>query len=107
MMNSFQHISVQELKTLMHHQEKMHVLDIRDQQSFLQGHIKQSFHLVDETFQDFVNQAEFEDTLVIVCYRGISSQRVAQHLKDLGFDTVYSLDGGYQAWALEAETSKE
>lgn len=39
-----------------------------------------------------------DSPLVVVCYHGISSQNAAQYLHEQGFDDVYSLDGGFQAW---------
>ena len=39
------------------------------------------------------------DTPVLVyCYHGISSQNAAAFLIERGFETVYSLDGGFEAW---------
>ena len=83
----------------------MHILDIRDQKSFNKGHIHNAFHLSDDTLEEFVARAEFEDPIVVVCYHGISSQKVAQYLLELGFDDIYSLDGGYQAWSKSEKTS--
>ncbi len=33
-----------------------------------------------------------------MCYHGISSQGAAQYLINQGFDAVYSVDGGFEAW---------
>ena len=101
-MPSIQHISVTGFRELISHHNNMHILDIRDHKSFNNGHIDDAFHLSDDTLEEFVARAEFEDPIVVICYHGISSQKVAQYLLELGFDEVYSLDGGYQAW-IESE----
>ncbi len=33
-----------------------------------------------------------------MCYHGISSQGAAQYLVNQGFEEVYSVDGGFEAW---------
>tara|TARA_B100001094_G_scaffold332168_1_gene403127 strand:+ start:1507 stop:1827 length:321 start_codon:yes stop_codon:yes gene_type:complete len=104
-MSSFQHISVKGLKELMRNHPNMHILDVRDHNSFYHGHIDNAFNLSNDTLEDFVNRAEFEDPVVVVCYHGIMSQKVAQYLLELGFDDTYSLDGGYQAWVQSEQPS--
>ena len=47
---------------------------------------------------EFLQDTEFDESIVIYCYHGITSQGVAAHMADQGFEDVYSLDGGYEAW---------
>lgn len=96
-MSEFKHINCQQVAEILD-QEKVKVVDIRDQNSFSNGHIKGAFHLTNSSLNDFVQQAEFEDAVVVVCYHGISSQGAAQYLTQQGFEDVYSLDGGFEAW---------
>lgn len=42
--------------------------------------------------------ADYEARLIIVCNEGYSSSLAAASLKDLGFDRVADLDGGFAAW---------
>ncbi len=41
---------------------------------------------------------EFDTPVIVCCYHGISSQQAAQFLIHQGFEEVYSLDGGFEAW---------
>lgn len=34
-----------------------------------------------------------------MCYHGISSRGAAQFLIGQGFESVYSVDGGFEAWS--------
>ena len=52
-----------------------------------------------------MQQTDFETPVIVCCYHGISSQQAAQFLIHQGYDEVYSLDGGYEAW-LNAELTK-
>ncbi|WJY14758.1 thiosulfate sulfurtransferase GlpE [Pectobacteriaceae bacterium CE90] len=74
------------------------LLDIRDAQSFAAAHVPGAIHLTNETLADFVRQADIEQPVMVMCYHGISSRNTAQYLLSLGFESVYSIDGGFDAW---------
>ncbi|WP_040259806.1 MULTISPECIES: thiosulfate sulfurtransferase GlpE [Pseudomonas] len=74
------------------------VVDIRDPQTFANGHIAQSRHLDNHSLHDFITQADLDAPLVVVCYHGNSSQSAAAYLVSQGFSDVYSLDGGFELW---------
>ena len=44
-----------------------------------------------------------EQPIVVVCHHGIRSQRVAMFLEHAGFESVYNLRGGVDAWAKEVD----
>ncbi|MGL9759988.1 MAG: thiosulfate sulfurtransferase GlpE [Symbiopectobacterium sp.] len=74
------------------------MVDIRDAQSYATRHVPQALHLTNETLSDFVRKAELDQPVMVMCYHGISSRNTAQYLLSLGFEVVYSVDGGYEAW---------
>jgi rhodanese-related sulfurtransferase len=41
--------------------------------------------------------------VVVVCHHGIRSQRVALFLEHAGFEAVYNLRGGVDAWAKQVD----
>ncbi len=47
-----------------------------------------------------MQQTPLDQPAVVVCYHGRSSQGAAQYLAEQGFDTVYSMDGGFESWRL-------
>jgi thiosulfate sulfurtransferase len=96
-MEQFAHISAQETKTRLDKQE-IKIVDIRDEQSFLIGHIPGSYHLTNASIQQFVSSNDASVPVVVVCYHGISSQQAAQYMLHQGFKEVYSMDGGFEAW---------
>lgn len=79
-------------------QQRSVMVDIRDAQSYGVGHVPDAVHLTNETLSDFVQQTEFDQPVMVMCYHGISSRNAAQYLLSLGFEAVYSVDGGYEAW---------
>ncbi|WP_144392933.1 thiosulfate sulfurtransferase GlpE [Pleionea sediminis] len=96
----FKRISIVEAKALIDQQEA-NVADIRDPQSFNNGHIPKSVHLTNDNIEHFVQSSEKEKPLIVVCYHGNSSQPAAQYLAEQGFADVYSMDGGFEAWKLQ------
>ncbi|MEP0357563.1 MAG: thiosulfate sulfurtransferase GlpE [Paraglaciecola sp.] len=107
-MEQFAHISVQEAQQKLAN-GGVECVDIRDEASFAAGHIKGSVHLTNGTLNSFVSGVEFETPVIVCCYHGNSSQQAAQFLIHQGFEEVYSLDGGFEAWRQiqPFETSKE
>lgn len=80
-------------------QEKEAVLvDIRDPQSFAMGHAVQAFHLTNDTLGAFMRDNDFDTPVMVMCYHGNSSKGAAQYLLQQGYDVVYSIDGGFEAW---------
>mgnify|MGYP003384045062 CR=1 FL=1 len=95
---SFQHLSVEELKTMLDERDVV-LLDTRDDASYQAGHIEGSQRLDERSVSSFVNDTDKASAVVVVCYHGHSSQGAANYLVEQGFSDVYSLDGGYTAWA--------
>lgn len=95
---SFQHLSVDALKTMLEERDVV-LLDTRDDASFEAGHIDGSEQLNELSVSKIVNDTEKASAVVVVCYHGHSSQGAANYLVEQGFSDVYSLDGGYTAWA--------
>ncbi|MCP4594998.1 thiosulfate sulfurtransferase GlpE [Neptuniibacter sp.] len=77
------------------------IVDIRDPESFAQGRIKSAFNLSNENLHDFINNADMDNPLLVCCYHGISSQSAGQFLIEQGFDQVFSINGGFEAWRVE------
>lgn len=96
-MEQFAHISVQETQKKLLEGE-VRIVDIRDDAAFAAGHIKDSFQLTNGSLQSFMSDVEFDTPVIVCCYHGISSQQAAQFLIHQGFEEVYSLDGGFEAW---------
>lgn len=44
-----------------------------------------------------------DNEIVVLCHHGIRSQHVANYLQRLGFERIYNLQGGINAWSLEVD----
>ena len=94
---NFHHLSVAELLELQA-EGPLTIADIRDPNSFSLGHIEQAVNLNQLNVEQFIADSDMDQPLVVCCYHGHSSQPTAQFFVERGFDLVYSLDGGYEAW---------
>jgi thiosulfate sulfurtransferase len=96
-MQQFSHISVADVAAK---KEQLTLVDIRDPQSFQQGHIEGAIHLTNDTLPAFLKATDKSQPIAVVCYHGNSSQQAAQFLVEQGFEQVSSMDGGFEAWRL-------
>lgn len=97
---SYKHLSVSQTAELLSN-ENLVIADIRDANSFQTGRIPGSEHLSNENLARFLNEKDYEQPIVVVCYHGISSQSAANYLVQQGFEDVYTMDGGFAAWGTE------
>ncbi|MAB23638.1 MULTISPECIES: thiosulfate sulfurtransferase GlpE [Pseudomonas] len=95
-MSDFQRIDPNQANNLL--LDGAQLADIRDPQSYQQGHIPGAVRLDNDNLAQFVEAADKQQPLLICCYHGNSSQSAAAYLASLGFSAVYSLDGGFELW---------
>ncbi len=96
-MDHFECINVEEAHQKLH-QAKAVLVDIRDPQSFAMGHTPGAFHLTNDTLGAFMRDNDVDTAVMVMCYHGNSSKGAAQYLLQQGYDKVYSVDGGFDAW---------
>ena len=99
-MDQFAHISAQDAHQKLEAGEAR-LVDIRDPQSFETAHAVGAFHLTNGSLVRVMNEVDFDTPVIVMCYHGNSSQGAAQYLLQQGYDAVYSLDGGFEAWRRE------
>lgn len=96
----FQRIKIKQVSEFMDSGEPLHIVDIRDPQSYSMGHITGAKPLDNDNVKDFIANTPKDENVVVCCYHGNSSQGAAQFLAEQGFTHVYSLDGGFEMWKL-------
>jgi len=93
----FKIINAEQAETLIA-SEKVRILDVRDFRSYRAGHIDGAVLLHEGLEQRLVDDGAFDEPVLLYCYRGIQSREKAEHFTNLGFERVYSLEGGYTDW---------
>jgi rhodanese-related sulfurtransferase len=81
-------------------QGKTLLLDVRETAEYAAGHIRDSKNIpLGELQQKVAELDKFKSKSVIVlCQSGIRSSKAAAQLKKAGFNEVFSLQGGLDAW---------
>lgn len=76
------------------------VIDLRAQADFQQGHVSGSKHVQMSQFDPEHKQLAAAKALpvVVVCKTGMTATGAARRLVKAGFEKVYVLDGGIEAW---------
>ncbi len=93
-------ISAQELKQRMDAGEEMTVVDIREREEFVQGYVPDALfiprgHLELQIEQ---HQSDRDKPVVVYCAGGVRSALAARNLKEMGYENVISLIGGFNGW---------
>ena len=100
-------ITPQELKSKMDQGEKITLIDVREPEEyalcFLKGAKLISLNELPERFAE-LNSNDFT---VLYCHLGGRSLQAALWLKQNGFQNVWSLKGGIDAWAQTIEPAME
>lgn len=94
---NFMRINVTAARQLLSRPELL-LLDVRDQKCHAQSHLESALHVTRASLDELLIKTKRSRPVLIYCYHGHSSQTYAQMFADFGFNEVYSLDGGFEAW---------
>ena len=76
----------------------VHIVDVRDEQSYEAGHVENAIHLSGSNVASFVQSADQAKPVLVYCYHGNSRQSAAAYLAEQGFEATFSIDGGYETF---------
>lgn len=79
-------------------QEGATLVDIRDARRYVYSHPQGAFHLTNESYGRLLDEVDYDEPIIVICYHGVSSRNTAQFLVEQGFEQVYSVKGGFDAW---------
>lgn len=96
---SISSLSPKQLVTLLKEQPNTVLLDVREDHELeicaLSGHTHIPMNLIPLHH----NELPDDVPIVVYCHHGIRSLNVAHYLEHIGFDKLYNLSGGIDAWA--------
>ena len=93
-------ISADETKELVKNkpQDELEILDVRQPAEYERGHITGAKHIPLSTLADNIEKLDTSKTIVTYCQRGVRSRSAAALLKRMGFEDIFSMTGGIEAW---------
>ncbi len=89
-------ISAQELKQQVENGKQLTVVDVREREEWVQGHIPNSVFIPRGYLELQIeqNQPDRDAPVVVYCAGGVRSALAARNLKEMGYTNVISLIGG-------------
>lgn len=100
-------ISPTEVKSLLDRGEKFLLLDCREEDEHQAARIEGATLVPMSQLQARLGELEScrQGPIVVHCHMGVRSLRVANWLREQGFENVRSMAGGIDAWSLEVDPS--
>jgi len=104
-------ITVDELNKLMDSEEIYTLIDVRQKSEHYYGYIPGSLVIPRGSLEFLIGNEEYweteglymplkEETIIVYCKKGSRGALAANSLMQLGYDNVYTLDGGWKKWEL-------
>ena len=86
--------------TLLINREDAHILDVREASEFVAGHIPEAINIPGGKLSERLHEIEkYKDKpLIVCCAAGMRSNKACRDLKQNGFEKLYNLSGGVDAW---------
>ena len=98
--NEVKEISVQEARDLIEKNGKFLLMDVREKDEYREGHLEGALSLPRGFLELKVETAVPEKSTPIIAYcaGGVRSLLAAKALKEMGYQSVISMSGGFTAW---------
>ena len=96
-------MSVQELRDHLRGEEKPTVLDVREPDEIALAPFEGAIRVPMGEVPERIEELDPEAQTVVLCHHGIRSLRVSLYLEQRGFDNIFNLTGGIDAWSLHID----
>lgn len=95
----YQRINGKELKTMIKDGSAPVIVDVREPELYLKGHIPGAINIPYDTARGrILKELSPKDRIVFVCHGGPMGDELADILVKKGYTSVYNLKGGMWAW---------
>ena len=93
-------VNIEEVKQRLERGEQWRVLDVREREEYREGHLEGAVSLPRGFLEIRVEEAVPDKSTPIIAYcaGGVRSLIAARTLKEMGYENVTSMAGGYTAW---------
>ncbi len=100
-----QSITPQQLQLKKQSQPGLKILDVRETSEFEVAHIADSLLIPLSLIPLKLDQLNRDEELVVLCHHGVRSMMACRFLAQAGFEKLYNLLGGIDAWSQECDPS--
>jgi len=98
---NIQEISPLILKNKLEKHQGLILIDVREDQEWLSGHIPTAIHFSKGVIERDIEKAipDATTSIVVYCSGGFRSVLVAKNLKEMGYTNILSLKDGLRGWS--------
>ena len=95
-----QEMDIQQVKQMLDAGEDFQLIDVREESEWARGHLPHAMHLGKGIIERDIEKAvpDCNKKCVLYCGGGFRSALVADNLQKMGYNNVWSMDGGVRAW---------
>lgn len=101
----YESILPSELEIRLKNGEEVNLIDVREPMEYQIAHIEGAKLLPLSQFNEWINDLNPEDEIIVMCHHGIRSANLCMFLIRNGFAKVINLDGGIDLWSKEVDSS--
>jgi len=93
-------ISADEVKAMLESGKRFHLVDVREESEWANGHLPGARHLCKGIIERDIESAipDLQAEVVLYCGGGFRSALSADNLQKMGYTNVASMDGGWRGW---------
>lgn len=96
-------ISAPQLQQRLQNQDAPLLLDVREANEYAYAHIAGSKHIPLRQLPECVEQLDSDQDIVVICHHGMRSQQACLFLEQYGFERLFNLKGGIDAWSVQCD----
>lgn len=97
--------TAQQIQQRLQDGDKLMLLDVREPNEYAFAHIEGSLHIPLRQLPERAEELEKDLDIVVLCHHGMRSQQACFFLEQYGFNRLYNLKGGIDAWSLTCDPS--
>ncbi len=87
----------------LHAKQKFIIVDVREMDEFLEGHIPEAILVDHYNFTQFADSYDKDQPLLIYCRTQRRNKQAARRFAYKGFKHIYCLEGGVELWKQEGK----
>ncbi|WP_199611204.1 rhodanese-like domain-containing protein [Flocculibacter collagenilyticus] len=94
-------VSISFIREQFANQNQLNLIDVREESEWQQGHWPSAVHIGKGVIERDIEKRfpDFATPLYLYCGGGYRSALAADALQKMGYNNVFSVDGGYRAWS--------
>ncbi len=91
---------VQAVKAMLDTERRFYLVDVREDNEWNAGHLPRAIHLGKGIIERDIETAipDLNAEIVLYCGGGYRSALAADHLQQMGYSNIWSMDGGVRGW---------